>query len=218
LRDRAEERLAALVDDATARSEDMRSQADDLLARADERGKQLRSDFERESRPRRWPWQPKTLRDRADERLGDIESYIRDARASSGDAGAALQGALKAAPAAIGAAAASAVDGVRESADSTAPGIRDGVGDVGKRIGDTTDSAAASVRSAAHVPVDALNRKVESGKRTVRWTVRVGKFTFWALLIGAAIGILYSPRSGREMRQEIRFNINRFLDMILPVE
>jgi gas vesicle protein len=240
VRDRAEERIAALVDQAATRRDDLRSQADEVLAQADERRRQLQAELEHQARPRRWPWQSKTARDRAEERLSELGSraastrdelsrlavdqrdqlgeYVRSARSEGADATGRLQEALKAAPAVLGAAATGAVESVRTTADSTAAAVRGSASDIGKRIGETTESASQSVKAVAHAPVDVLNRKVESGRRTVRWTVRLAKFSFWALLAGAAVGVLYSPRSGREVRQEIRFNINRILDMILPVD
>ncbi len=45
---------------------------------------------------------------------------------------------------------------------------------------------------------------------------RLAGLGFWALLIGAAIGVLYSPRSGRELRAEIRNTIIDLLNKILP--
>jgi gas vesicle protein len=210
-RDLAEERVAALVDQATSRGGELRSQADDLLAQAGERRQQLQKQFERESRPRRFPWQTKTARDLAEER---VAALVDQATSRGGE----LRSTLASAPVSIGTAASEAVDSVRSTADSTAAAVRETASDLSKRIGDSTDSAASTVRTAAKAPAKAISRKVESGKRTVRWSVRLAKFSFWALLFGAVVGVLYSPRSGLEVRRDIRFNINKLLDMILPVE
>ena len=127
-----------------------------------------------------------------------------------------MQHVLKAAPAALSAVALGAVEAVKGSADSTTSNLRDSADELSKRVSETRDQAAANVRSVAKAPARAINRKVESGKRTVRWSARVVKAAFWALLIGAAVGVLYSPRSGRELRAEIRTSVMDILNKLLP--
>lgn len=202
MRDKAEEQLSSLADDATTRRDELAEQVES--ARADLLGR-----LEQENSGRRFPWQRRTMRETAEDRLSEMNGSFSDANSN-------MQGVLKTAPAALGAAALSAVEAVKGSADSTGSSLREGADVLSKRMSDTREQAAANVRAVAKAPAKAINRKVESGKRTVRWSARVVKATFWALLIGAAIGVLYSPRSGREIRAEIRKSIVDLLDIVLP--
>jgi gas vesicle protein len=203
-RDYVDARMSDLTERAAERSAE-------LAALAATRRDNVMQTLARESRPRRFPWQTKTARDLAEER---VAALVDQATSRGGE----LRSTLASAPVSIGTAASEAVDSVRSTADSTAAAVRETASDLSKRIGDSTDSAASTVRTAAKAPAKAISRKVESGKRTVRWSVRLAKFSFWALLFGAVVGVLYSPRSGLEVRRDIRFNINKLLDMILPVE
>lgn len=201
-RDRLDEHLGDVSSQVAGRRDELAAQVE--AARAD-----LLGQLEAESSHRRFPWQKKTVRDKAEERLSDLETAFTENRGS-------VQEALKSAPAALGVAALGAIEAVKGSAGNTSSNLRDSADELSKRVSETRDHAAANVRSVAKAPVKAINRKVESGKRTVRWSARVVKVAFWALLIGAAIGVLYSPRSGRELRAEIRTVVMDILNKILP--
>ena len=138
------------------------------------------------------------------------------ARSSIADTTDRVQTALTAAPGRIELAAQQAADSLSDTRQQVA-----------KRFSETTDAATSSVKAAAMVPVDAVRGGVEAGqhavsetvaasKRGVRRGVRLLRVMMWALLFGAAIGILLAPRPGEETRRKMQELWANIMDLIAP--
>ena len=222
--DRVAEQRAALVEAAAARSaeltEAVTAQRDRLLA-----------ETRRQASPRRWPWQEPTLRDKLEGHSDTLRGTVTDglatasttgsrlteqARSSIADTTDRVQTALTAAPGRIELAAQQAADSLSDTRQQVA-----------KRFSETTDAATSSVKAAAMVPVDAVRGGVEAGqhavsetvaasKRGVRRGVRLLRVMMWALLFGAAIGILLAPRPGEETRRKMQELWANIMDLIAP--
>lgn len=153
----------------------------------------------RELHPRRFPWQPKTLRDRFDAGSDTARSVTDTARNAAETAKAQAQAVaeqanayvkeLSGASKSFSAKAVAAGDTIKEAADTFST-----------RVGETTDAVGTALR----MPGDAINTNVAAGKRRINRGVRLARTAFWSFLLGVGAGILVAPRSGAEIRRKIQ--------------
>lgn len=155
--------------------------------------------LQRELHARRFPWQPKTLRDRYDTGQETARNTAHTIKKATGTALAQAQTVaeqanayvkeLSGASASLGATATTASDKIKEAA-----------GTLSTRVSETSDAVGAALR----MPGDAINTNVAAGKRRVRRGVRLVRTAFWSFLLGVGAGILVAPRSGAEIRRKIQ--------------
>ncbi len=228
-------RMLRLVGRATERSAALASLASARRAK-------LLAEAKRQSQPRRWPWQQKTLRDRFDERRSlikdtassQVEQVTAQAVQTAERTKVALAGVVPTVQTTASVAATRAKDSasvaservqqaiaaVPHTVDAKASAAKSALtgtaGSVSKRVGEKTDAATASVRAAAQVPVVAAKSGVAAGRRRVRRGVRLLRAVMWAAALGVAVGLLLAPRSGKELRQQLRSILQGLLDSTLP--
>jgi gas vesicle protein len=197
LRDRVSERSVQLATVAAERSEELAALA---RARRDALLKQAR----RQGSSRRWPWQPKTARDRLKEQserskralVGQVNSAAERLKELAEQSSQTVRQTASATSGQVQQLA-SAVPRTLESATSAAAGS---LHDAAQRVSTTADAAAA----AAQRPVSAVSDSVQAGRRTVRRGVRLFRTALWATLIGVVIGLLFATTSGEELRRQLR--------------
>lgn len=194
-----------------------------LVDAARTKRERLIAEARRQSQPRRWRWQKKTLRDTFDERAAAIGATVVGTvpavRETAREAASRVQHGFTAAPHKLGDVVGTATGTVKETtqhvahrvvgtADTAVSTVREAGEHVARRVGGTAGSAATSVKSVAMVPVEAskhaVSETVESGKRSVRRGVRLVRALMWGLLIGIAIGTLLAPRPGEETRRNLQ--------------
>jgi hypothetical protein len=198
IRDQLSDQSVALASRAAERSAELA-----LLAR--QRRDALLREVRRQSRPRRWPWQPKTIRDQIGERgkrvMAEQVSPVTDRLISipnqtaqtvsqtASAIGERMQQLRSAAPSAIDSATTTAASALKEAAQN-----------LGTTVNATAETAAAAVQR----PVSAVNDSVHAGGRRVRRGVRLVRTALWAMLIGIILGLLLATTSGAELRRQLR--------------
>jgi hypothetical protein len=206
-RDRVSERNMELATRAAERSVELA-----LLAR--QRRDALLKEVRRQSQPRRWPWQPKTIRDQLSERGKQMAKHVTSAtdsltRMTNSSAeivsqtasaiGEQMQPVLTIAPNVIESAATSATSVLKEASQN-----------VSIALNATAETAAAAVQR----PVTAVSDNVQAGRRWVRRGVRLIRTALWAALIGMVVGLLLAKTSGAELRRQIRVIIDQIAEII----
>jgi hypothetical protein len=198
IRDRVSDRSVELARSAAERSAELA-----LLAR--QRRDALLKEVRRQSQRRRWPWQPKTIRDQLSERskqvmgeqlttaTGRLTSMTNQSAQSVSQTASAIgermQQLLRVAPSAI------------DSATTTAAGsLKEAAQNVSATVNTTAETATAVVQR----PVTAVSDSIQAGSRGVRRSVRLVRTALWAALIGIVLGLLLAPTSGAELRRQIR--------------
>jgi len=198
LRDRVSDRSVELATRAAQRSAE-------LALLASQRRDALLKEVRRQSQPRRWPWQPKTIRDQLSERgkrvMAEQLSTATDRLTSmtnqpaqtvthvASAIGEQMQQLLTAAPSVIDSATTTAASALKEAAQN-----------VSTTVSATAETAAAT----AQRPVTAVRDSVQTGSRRVRRGVRLVRTALWAALIGIVLGLLLAKTSGAELRRQIR--------------
>jgi gas vesicle protein len=207
-RDRVSERNMELATRAAERSAELA-----LLAR--QRRDALLKQVRRQSQPRRWPWQPKTIRDQfsergkqamakhvasATDRLTDMTNPSAQTVSQTANAmGERMQQLLTTTPSAIDSATTTATSALKEASQN-----------VSTALNATAETAAAAVQR----PVTAVSDKVQAGRRRVRRGVRLVRTALWAALIGAVLGLLFAKTSGAELRRQIRAILDQIAEGI----
>jgi hypothetical protein len=202
-RDRVGERNVELATRAAERSAELAS-----LAR--QRRDALLKELRRQSQPRRWPWQPKTIRDQlsergklamakqvttATDRLTRITNSSAQTVSQTASAmGERMQQLLTIAPGVIDSASTTATSALKEASQN-----------VSTALNATAETAAAAVQR----PVTAVSDNVQAGRRRVRRGVRLVRTALWAALIGALLGLIFAKTSGAELRRQIRAILNQ---------
>lgn len=198
LRDRASDTGAQLAARAAEQSERLAAHA---IAQRDAALKKARHQM----RPRRMPWQAKTLRDRVDERLSEQEAMLATQLQAVTEQ---LRGLIDQSHETYQKRAKTAHDRVQSLQDtvpqviSTATaaagdslkGMANGVSAV---VGSTADHATATL----HRPIDAVNRNVAAGKRRMNRGVRLVRTAFWALLVGLGLGFVVGRTPNEQLRR-----------------
>jgi gas vesicle protein len=198
LRDQITERNAELATRAVERSAELA-----LLAR--QRRDALLKEVRRQSRPRRWPWQPKTLHDQISERgkqvmvkhvaptagrLTDMaNTSTKTVSQAANTMGERVQQLLSSAP--------NAVDSATTTTTSALKGASQ---NISTALNATAEAAATAVQR----PVTAVNDTVQAGRRRMRRGVRLVRTALWAALLGVVVGLLFAKASGAELRQQLR--------------
>jgi hypothetical protein len=201
LRDRVSERSVQLATVAAERSEELAALA---RARRDALLKQAR----RQRSSRRWPWQPKTARDRLKEQsergkralVGQVNSAAERLMELAEQSSQTVRQTASATSDQVQQLA-SAVPRTIESATSAAAGS---LHDAAQRVSTTVSTTADTAAAAAQRPVSAVSDSVHAGRRTVRRGVRLFRTALWATLIGVVIGLLFATTSGEELRRQLR--------------
>jgi hypothetical protein len=201
LRDQLSDRSVELAARAAERSAELA-----LLAR--QRRDALLKEVRRQSQPRRWPWQPKTIRDQLSERGKRVAEQVTPATdrlthmtnqsaqtvsQTASALGERMQQLLTVAPSAIDSATGSAASTLKEAAQN-----------VSTTVNATAETAAAAVQR----PVSAVSDTVQAGGRRVRRGVRLVRTALWAALIGIVVGLLLAPTTGAELRRQLRATVD----------
>jgi gas vesicle protein len=184
IRDRVSERSAELATMAAERGAQ-------LAALAAKQRNALLQEARRQSRPRRWPWQQKTVRDYVDERGARVGRQVGRIR-----------------------------EQVQQQAVAVVPTVQDAVSGTAERLKglaeQSREAVPSAIEAAAQRPVQALTSSVQAGQRTVRWGVRLLRTALWAALIGTAVGLLLAPTSGAELRRRLRAIVDQVVQMLEP--
>lgn len=204
-RDRVSEQNVELASRAAERSAKLA-----LLAR--QQRDTLLKEVRRQSQPRRWPWQPKTIRDQISERgeqimtkhitpAADRLTHAANASAQSvsqtaSDMSERLHQLVATTPSVIDTAATTATSALKEASQG-----------VSAAVNTKAQTAAAAVQR----PITAVGDTVQAGRRRVRRGVRLVRVALWAGSIGVVIGLLLAKTSGAELRRQLRalFSVGR---------
>jgi len=226
--------------------------ANEKLQLAAQSGAQALAEAKRQSQPRRWPWQTKTVRDRLGERAVDLKATAADRvtltneklqHAAKIGAGAAVAGAAlaaaqarkaaeqaqalpdqvlpvikdqaSAAGSAVQQAVAAVPDAIGSAAASVGDSLKDTAGSISKSMGKGKRTTSSAARAAVRAPVDAVNYRIKSGKKTMNHGVHLVTTALRWAVIGFIIGLLTSPASGKELRRQIREAAVRIIDGVL---
>jgi len=184
LRDRAEEQRLRFVELAAQQSTALATLA---AARRDK----LLGKIKQQSRPRRWPWQPKTLRDRAEAARGTLreasDGALEQIAGVASASGQWSQEAVAGVPAALRATAAVASDTVKETAHTIGKQVSKTASSVPDALWATAAAASDTVKETAHtmgkqvskttsVVPDALRATAAAASDTVKETAHaIGK-------------------------------------------
>jgi hypothetical protein len=207
-RDRVSERNVEFATLAAKRSAELA-----MLAR--QRRDALLKEMRRQSHPRRWPWQPKTIRDQLSdrgkqamanhvapgtERLTHMTSSSAQTVSQTASAiGERMQQLLTSAPSVIDSATTTAASALTEAAQNAST-----------TLNETAETAAAMVQR----PVNAVSDNVQAGRRRVRRGMRLVRTALWAVLIGIVLGLLLAKTSGAELRRQIRAILDQSAEVI----
>lgn len=208
LRDRVSDRSVELATRAAERSAELA-----LLAR--QRRDALLKGVRRQSQPRRWPWQPKTIRDQLSERgkqvmAGQVTPTTdRLTRISNKSAqtisqtasaiGEQMQHLRTVTPNVIDSATTTAASSLKEAAQN-----------VSTKVNATAETAAAAVQR----PVTVVSNSVQAGRRRMHRGVRLVRTALWAALIGLVLGLLLAKTSGGELRRQIYAIVDQMAGVI----
>jgi gas vesicle protein len=228
IRDRVSERSVELATIAAERGAQ-------LAALAAERRDALVAAARRQSQPRRWPWQTKTARDHLDEqgtraarRVGRTREQVQQQAAAAVPV---VQQAVSTASERLSSLAEQSREAVQQMASATnsraqelitavpdalsaARAAADTLSETAQHASSTLSTTAASAASAVQRPVTALSSTVQAGQRTVRWGVRLLRAALWAALIGFALGLVFAPTSGAELRRRLRAIVDQVVRML----
>jgi gas vesicle protein len=230
-RDLVDERSARIAANAAALS----AQLAELTAR---RRDSLLDQVRKQSRPRRWPWQPKTARDRLNERgaalraaagevTGQVAGTLGTARETLGAARETLRSTAVGVPHTIGATAGAAAHTLHEAADvarqrvsetrdTAAHTLHEAAEAARHRVSDTTGAVSGAISSRVDATTGAINESIAAGQRRVRRGVRLARWSFWSFVAGVATGVLVAPRSGEETRRELQAAAQHVGDALFP--